>query len=84
MSVVIRLSRTGRRNLPVYRVTVADGRFCRDGRYLENVGWYNPKADEPAKRADLNLTAIESWIKKGAQPSPTVKKIIKDFQKSQK
>ncbi len=81
--VVIRLARTGRRNLPLYRITVADGKYCRDGRYLANVGWYNPKQDDAAKRVTLDLPTIEEWIKKGAQPSPTVKKIIKDYRKSQ-
>ena len=79
MAVVIRLSKTGKRNAPLYRVTVADGRRWRDGKFLARVGWYNPRTDEPKSRINLDLTAIDDWIKKGAQPSETVSKLIKDY-----
>ena len=79
MSVVIRLSRTGKTNSPLYRVTVADSRRWRDGKFLERVGWYNPRTNDAKFRIKLNLESIDSWIKKGAQPSETVAKLIKDF-----
>lgn len=83
MSVVIRLARTGKRNSAMYRVTVADQRRWRDGKYLARVGWYNPRTDEAKARIKLDLASIESWIKKGAQPTETVAKLIKDYQKAQ-
>jgi small subunit ribosomal protein S16 len=79
MSVVIRLSRTGKTNTPLFRVTVADSRRWRDGKYLANVGWYNPRTNEPASRLKLDIEAVESWIKKGARPTDTVKHLIKEF-----
>ena len=84
MSVVIRLSRTGKTNTPLYRVMVADSRRWRDGKYIERVGWYNPCSNEAKSRMKLDLTAIDSWIKKGAQPSETVAKLIKDFRVQEK
>jgi small subunit ribosomal protein S16 len=82
MSVVIRLARTGKRNSAMYRVTVADQRRWRDGKYLARVGWYNPRTDEAKARIKLDMPSIEAWIKKGAQPSETVAKLIKDYQKT--
>ena len=79
MSVVIRLSRTGKTNTPLYRVTVADSRRWRDGKYLANVGWYNPRTNEAKSRIKLDLEKIDGWIKKGAQPTDTVAKLIKDY-----
>ena len=79
MSVVIRLSRTGKTNTPLYRVTVADSRRWRDGKYLANVGWYNPRTNEAASRLKLDLEAVDGWIKKGARPTDTVKHLIKEF-----
>ncbi|MDZ4678264.1 MAG: 30S ribosomal protein S16 [Oligoflexia bacterium] len=83
MAVVIRLSRAGKTNTPLYRVTVADQRRWRDGKFLARVGWYNPCRDEMKTRMKLDLTAIDEWIKKGARPSETVAKLIRDFRSSQ-
>lgn len=84
MAVVIRLSRTGKRNSPLYRVTVADQRRWRDGKFLARVGWYNPRTDEAKARINLDLTAVDGWIKKGARPTETVAKLIKDYRTSAK
>ena len=84
MAVVIRLSRSGKRNSVQYRVTVADQRRWRDGKFLARVGWYNPRTDEASARIKLDLTTIDEWIKKGAQPTETVSKLIKDYRASAK
>jgi small subunit ribosomal protein S16 len=84
MSVVIRLSRTGKANSPLYRVTVADSRRWRDGKFIERVGWYNPRNNDVKHKIKLNLTSIDSWIKKGAKPTETVAKLIKDFRVAEK
>ncbi len=83
MSVVILLSRTGKANSPLYRVTVADSRRWRDGKYIERVGWYNPRTNEAKSRIKLNLTSIDGWIKNGAQPTETVAKLIKDYRRQE-
>ena len=82
MAVVIRLARTGKTNTARYRVTVADKRRWRDGKFLEHVGWYNPTTNEAKARITLNMESIDSWIKKGALPSDTVRKLIKDYRAS--
>ena len=74
MAVKIRLARHGAKKHPVYRVVVADGRCTRDGRYIEQVGRYNPNTDP--SEITLDLEKVEEWIKKGAQPSDRVAKII--------
>ncbi len=76
MAVVIRLARFGSIHAPKYRVTVADKRFCRDGRFLEVIGQFNP--NPRGKEVGLNIDVVKAkeWIKKGAQPTPTVKKLI--------
>ena len=75
--VVIRLARGGAKNRPFYSVVVADSRMPRDGRFIERIGFYNPKAaeNEPGFRIELDRAA--HWISKGAQPSDAVKKLIK-------
>ncbi len=75
--VVIRMARGGAKNRPFYNVVVADSRMRRDGRFIERVGFYNPKAaqNEPAFRLDLDRVA--HWISQGAQPSDAVRKLIK-------
>jgi small subunit ribosomal protein S16 len=83
MAVVIRLSKSGKRNAPLYRVTVADQRRWRDGKFLARVGWYNPRTDEADKRIKLDMPTIDGWIQKGAKPSETVSKLIKDYRKAQ-
>ncbi len=78
--VVIRLSRQGSTHHPKYRVMVADSRRPRDGKFIEIVGLYNPLASGNDKKIDLKLDRINEWISKGAQPSDTVKGLIKKAQ----
>jgi small subunit ribosomal protein S16 len=75
LSVKIRLARTGRKNVVRYRVVVADGRMKRDGRFLENVGVYNPQANP--KTFQFKLDRIAYWLKQGAEPSETVSNLLK-------
>lgn len=75
MAVKIRLRRVGAKNSPCYRIVVADGRSPRDGRFIENIGTYQPlKADD---NFTLDLDRAHYWISKGAQPSDTVRSIVK-------
>ena len=73
--VKIRLRRDGAKKAPYYKVVVADSRFPRDGRFIEEIGAYDPMK-EPAS---INLTAekVQTWIKNGAQPTDTVRALIK-------
>ncbi len=75
MSVKIRLARHGAKKRPFYRIVVADSKFPRDGRYLENVGTYNPLLD-PAKIV-LKQERIKYWIDQGAILTDTVKSLLK-------
>ena len=70
--VKIRLSRVGRKKIPVYRIVVMDSRKARDANYIENVGHYDPRSKELTLKRDR----IEYWISKGAQPTNTVAKLI--------
>jgi small subunit ribosomal protein S16 len=80
MSVTIRLSRHGGRKKPYYRVVVSDSRSPRDGKFIEQVGSYDPKAAAGIK---LNREKLDSWIKKGAKPSQTVSELMKKSQSNQ-
>lgn len=75
MSVKIRLTRVGKKKQPYYRIVVADSRSPRDGKFIENIGTYDPKTDPSSINLDKEK-AIE-WLKKGAEPSDTVEKIFK-------
>ena len=70
MSVVIRMKRAGAKKRPFYRVVVADSRFARDGRYIEQLGYYDPLTD-PAKFI-IDAGRFEQWIRRGARPSESV------------
>jgi small subunit ribosomal protein S16 len=75
MAVKIRMKRVGTKNLPVFRIVVADGRSPRDGKFIEEIGTY-----QPLKKGDnftLNLDRAKYWLSKGAQPSDTVASFIK-------
>ena len=74
MAVKIRLTRTGRKKLPSYRVVVADSRAPRDGRYIARVGVYDPKENPPRFLVDEQLTL--KWLHRGAQPTETVKSLL--------
>ncbi len=69
--VKIRLKRIGQRNRPFYRIVVADSRRSRDGKYIEAVGYYNPKT----KQLTINKQRVEYWLSKGAQPTDTAKRL---------
>jgi len=75
MAVKIRLARHGTKKKPFYRIVVADGESPRDGRYLENVGTYDPLIN-PAK-VTLKPERIRYWIDQGALPSDTVRSLLK-------
>ena len=74
------MSRHGAKKKPFYRIVVSDRRFPRDGRYIEQVGTYDPRAKTGGVR--LNREKIDEWIKKGAQPSQTVSELIKKERKA--
>ena len=76
MSVKIRLARHGAKKRPFYRIVVADSESPRDGKFLENVGTYNPLTD-PAKVV-LKQERIKYWIDQGASPTDTVKNLLKE------
>lgn len=77
MSVVIRMKRTGRRNRPCYRITVADRRWPRDGRNLETLGLYDPIAAQTERQTTLDVERARYWLSVGAQPSETARSIFK-------
>ena len=79
MAVSIRLRREGAKNRPYYKVVVADSRSPRDGKFIELIGTYDPK--QPEHNSTLKLDRIEHWIAKGAQPSDTVRSLIKKNRK---
>ena len=76
MAVKIRLKRMGAKRAPFYRVVVADSRFPRDGRFIEQVGTYNPMVDPPA--VEFDAEKIQKWIGNGAQPTDTFKRLLKE------
>jgi small subunit ribosomal protein S16 len=75
--VVIRMARGGAKNRPFYNIVVADSRMPRDGRFIERIGFYNPKAPQGEQNFRIALDRVEHWVKQGAQPSAAVKKLIK-------
>jgi small subunit ribosomal protein S16 len=75
MAVRIRLNKMGAKKRPFYRLVVADSRAPRDGRFIEIIGHYNPIVDPVELVVDKEKAA--DWIKKGAQPSDTVKRLLK-------
>jgi len=79
--VVIRMARGGAKNRPFYNIVVADSRMPRDGRFIERIGFYNPKASENEPKYRLALDRVAHWVSQGAQPSDAVKKLIKSGKK---
>ena len=75
MAVKMRLRRMGAKKAPIYRVVVADSRFPRDGRFIEEIGYYNPGTN-PAE-VQIDAEKAQKWIKNGAQPTETVKALLK-------
>ncbi len=76
MSVKIRLKRMGMKKMPFYRVVVADERAPRDGRFIEEIGYYDPMT-EPAATVKIDAEKAQKWIKNGAQPTDTVRTLLK-------
>ena len=75
MAVSIRLRREGALNRPYYKVVVADSRSPRDGKFIEIIGTYDPK--KPGHNSTLKIDRAEYWIARGAQPSDTVRSLLK-------
>ena len=75
MAVKIRLKRVGRKAQPSYRIVVANSEAPRDGRFIEQIGQYFPRAKD--KQVDVNVEKAKAWLAKGATPSETVASILK-------
>ncbi|GHU55572.1 30S ribosomal protein S16 [Clostridia bacterium] len=75
MAVKIRLRRMGAKKAPFYRVVVADSRYPRDGRFIEEIGYYDPTKEPSVIKIDGDKA--KDWIAKGAQPTDTVKALLK-------
>lgn len=78
MAVKIRLKRVGAKKSPTYRVVVADSRFPRDGRFIEEIGYYNPTTNPSVINVDKEKAV--KWIKNGAQPTDTVRSLLKKLE----
>ena len=79
MSVSIRLRREGAKNRPYYKIVVADRRSPRDGKFIEIIGTYDPK--KAGHNSTLKIDRAEYWLKRGAQPSDTVRSLLKKNKK---
>ncbi len=75
MAVKIRLRRMGAKKAPFYRIVVADSRYPRDGRFIEELGYYNPQENPAVVKVDVEKA--QKWIANGAQPTDTVKALLK-------
>ena len=73
MAVKMRLRRMGKKKAPTYRVVIADSRSPRDGRFIEEIGHFNPRSDE----LKIDAEKAKTWLKNGAQPTDTVKALLK-------
>lgn len=73
--VKIRLRRMGAKKAPFYRIVVADSRYPRDGRFIEEIGYYNPVAEPVVLKVDADKA--KKWMENGAQPTDTVKALLK-------
>ena len=80
--VKIRLSRGGAKGRPFYHVVVTDQRSKRDGRNIENIGYYNPVASGKDKRLELNVERVNAWVAKGAQLTDKVAELYKQVAKT--
>lgn len=75
MAVRIRLKRTGKKKAPSYRVVIAESSSPRDGRIIENIGWYNPRVEPSAINIDEEKAL--GWLKNGARPTESVESLLK-------
>jgi small subunit ribosomal protein S16 len=82
--VVLRLSRGGAKARPFFNIVATDSRNRRDGRFIERLGFYNPIASGKEQGLRLALDRVEYWTRNGAQTSPTVQRLIKQFAAQQK
>ncbi len=80
MAVRIRLKRTGAKNAPAFRIVVADSRSPRDGKFIEELGFYDPK--QKGVNFRLQLDRAQYWVRQGAQPSETVASLLKKAAKA--
>ncbi len=78
--VVIRLRREGTKNTPYYKVVVADQRSPRDGKFIEIIGNYDPR--KTGLNSNIDLARVDYWVKSGAQPSDTVKSLVKQIRRA--
>ena len=76
MAVKMRLKRMGKKKAPYYRVVVADARSPRDGRFIEEIGIYNPNEEPSVVKIDAD--AAKKWLQSGAKPTETVAKLLKE------
>jgi small subunit ribosomal protein S16 len=81
--VVVRLARGGAKKRPFYSMVVADSRSRRDGRFIERVGFYNPRATGGEEGLRIHMERLEYWQSQGAQLSDTVSRLVKQFGKQQ-
>jgi len=77
MSVRIRMKKMGRKHRPFFRICVMDSRVARDGKTIEEVGFYDPMVHDKAARVKMNLERVEYWLSVGAQPSEKVNALIR-------
>jgi len=76
VAVTLRFKRTGRRHCSCFRLAALDKRTSRDGKVIEELGFYHPATKDPAKQVSLNKERIEYWLSMGAQPSATVSRLL--------
>lgn len=81
--VIVRLARGGAKKRPFYNIVATDSRNRRDGRFIERVGFYNPMAGEGEAGMNVDLGRVKHWTDNGAQLSPAVARLLKDFAKKQ-
>ncbi len=77
MAVKLKLKRMGRQHVPFYRLAAMDSRTRRDGRVLEELGFYDPENRDTARQIKLNADRIQHWLSVGAQPTETVRNLLK-------
>ncbi len=82
MAVRIRLKRMGRRNRPFFRISVMDAHVQRDGRAIEDIGYYDPMVRDKNQRVKINLERLEYWLSVGAKPTEKVATLIKKAKKA--
>jgi small subunit ribosomal protein S16 len=81
MAVRIRMKKMGRKHRPFYRICIMDSQRARDGKAIEEVGFYDTSVADKAKRVSLKMDRVEYWLSVGAQPSEKVNALIKKVQK---